>query len=333
VTGRHALRQMRRVHAAVGATAIAIPATALADVATSAHVSSSQRSNSGLAVRLSSGRIGYGRDVILTGRAPAAEAGQTVSLQYASGPAESRTWRTLATTQVRASGRFRLAAPLRRTGVVRAVGSWQPGAQQASALNGVSAAGDASVTATSVPERVLVDARLRIPAQALAVYGGGAVRVRGFLLPRAPGRRVRLQALRDGRWQTVGSGQTMRHGGFVLRYSANGIGREPLRVEFAGDRANGPTRAAAGSVTVFTESVASWYDDGGNTACGFHAYYGVANRSLPCGTRVAFRYNGRTVDAVVDDRGPFVAGREWDLNQNLAAALGFGGVGTVWSSQ
>jgi rare lipoprotein A (peptidoglycan hydrolase) len=35
----------------------------------------------------------------------------------------------------------------------------------------------------------------------------------------------------------------------------------------------------------------------------------------------------------VDDRGPFVGGRDWDLNQNTAAALGFGGVGAVWTSQ
>jgi rare lipoprotein A (peptidoglycan hydrolase) len=38
------------------------------------------------------------------------------------------------------------------------------------------------------------------------------------------------------------------------------------------------------------------------------------------------------VTAVVDDRGPYVGGREWDLNQNTARALGFGGVGTVWST-
>ena len=36
--------------------------------------------------------------------------------------------------------------------------------------------------------------------------------------------------------------------------------------------------------------------------------------------------------ATVDDRGPYVGGRTWDLNQNTAAALGFGGVGTVWAS-
>jgi rare lipoprotein A (peptidoglycan hydrolase) len=104
-------------------------------------------------------------------------------------------------------------------------------------------------------------------------------------------------------------------------------------VRFTGDRLNSASWAHAGRVTVFRESVASWYTDGGGTACGFHAYYGVANRTLPCGTKVTFRYNGRSVTATVDDRGPFVGGRDWDLNQNTASALGFGGVGAVWSSQ
>jgi rare lipoprotein A (peptidoglycan hydrolase) len=85
-------------------------------------------------------------------------------------------------------------------------------------------------------------------------------------------------------------------------------------------------------LSVFHQSVASWYYDGGNTACGFHAYFGVANRYLPCGTKVAFRYGADSVTATVDDRGPFVGGRDWDLNQNTAAALGFGGVQTVWST-
>jgi rare lipoprotein A (peptidoglycan hydrolase) len=78
------------------------------------------------------------------------------------------------------------------------------------------------------------------------------------------------------------------------------------------------------------QEVASWYSDGGSTACGFHATYGVAHKSLPCGTKVRFALNGRTVTATVDDRGPYIGGREWDLNQNTAAALGFGGVGAVW---
>ncbi|MGI8427918.1 MAG: septal ring lytic transglycosylase RlpA family protein [Solirubrobacteraceae bacterium] len=105
------------------------------------------------------------------------------------------------------------------------------------------------------------------------------------------------------------------------------------RAQLARDRANASSGGAAVRQTVYTESIASWYDDTGSTACGFHARLGVANRVLPCGTRVAFRYGARTVTAVVDDRGPYVGGRVWDLNQNTAAALGFSGVDTVRASR
>jgi rare lipoprotein A (peptidoglycan hydrolase) len=76
-------------------------------------------------------------------------------------------------------------------------------------------------------------------------------------------------------------------------------------------------------------AVASWYEDAGNTASGYHAYYGVANKTVAFGTHVLFVYHGRSVEATVDDRGPYIAGRTWDLNQNTASALGFGGVDTV----
>jgi rare lipoprotein A (peptidoglycan hydrolase) len=104
-------------------------------------------------------------------------------------------------------------------------------------------------------------------------------------------------------------------------------------VRFAGDTANSGATRSLGAMTVYGQSVASWYNDAGSTACGFHAGLGVANRSLPCGTKVRIRYGGRSVTATVDDRGPFVGGRNWDLNQNTAGALGFGGVGTIWVSQ
>jgi rare lipoprotein A (peptidoglycan hydrolase) len=117
-----------------------------------------------------------------------------------------------------------------------------------------------------------------------------------------------------------------------VRYRpSSGLDRR-LRVLFTGDRSNGRAVRGAGAVTVFQPTLASWYDDGGNTASGFHAFYGVANKSLPFGTKVKLRNGGRTVTATVDDRGPYVGGREYDLNQNTAAALGFGGVGTVWAS-
>ena len=164
------------------------------------------------------------------------------------------------------------------------------------------------------------------------MLGGQPVHVRGKLAPGVGGRRVRLIGRAGGGWQTLARARTGVRGGFDLHYSPGATGRHWLRVRFAGDRLNRGSWAHVGAVTVFRESLASWYSDGGSTACGFHAQFGVANKSLPCGTKVTFRNGGRTVNAVVDDRGPYVGGREWDLNQNTAGALGFGGVGTVWSS-
>lgn len=55
----------------------------------------------------------------------------------------------------------------------------------------------------------------------------------------------------------------------------------------------------------------------------------VAMKTMPLGTKIQLTYNGNTVTAVVNDRGPYVAGREIDLQPAVAAALGFNGVGTV----
>lgn len=55
----------------------------------------------------------------------------------------------------------------------------------------------------------------------------------------------------------------------------------------------------------------------------------VAHRSLPFGTKILFKYKGRTVVATVKDRGPFIRGRVFDLGPGTARALKFSGVGTV----
>ncbi|MFL5645421.1 MAG: septal ring lytic transglycosylase RlpA family protein [Chloroflexota bacterium] len=71
----------------------------------------------------------------------------------------------------------------------------------------------------------------------------------------------------------------------------------------------------------------SWFGPGlyGNgTACGktlTKTLVGVAHRTLPCGTRVTFRYKGVTLTVPVVDRGPFVAGRTWDLTHGACAKL------------
>ena len=174
-------------------------------------------------------------------------------------------------------------------------------------------------------------ARIKVAKSSASVLAGHQATVRGHLLPGLRGRKVTLLARDGGRWNTVASTRTGDNGYFDIPFKPSG-GQESLRVHFDGDRLTPATSAPAGTVTVYSPTVASWYNDGGSTACGFHAYYGVANKTLPCGTHVSFRNGSKTVTATVDDRGPYVAGRDFDLNQNTAAALGFGGVGTVWAS-
>ena len=73
-----------------------------------------------------------------------------------------------------------------------------------------------------------------------------------------------------------------------------------------------------------SSAVASWYvAAGGPIACGGDSYaMGVANRTLPCGTRVEICY-ASCVEAVVFDRGPFIAGRDFDLSGAVKDATGF----------
>jgi rare lipoprotein A (peptidoglycan hydrolase) len=56
---------------------------------------------------------------------------------------------------------------------------------------------------------------------------------------------------------------------------------------------------------------------------------GVAHKTAPCGTLIDFTYDGRTLQVPVIDRGPYVAGREWDLTGATARALGFPGLGPI----
>ena len=86
----------------------------------------------------------------------------------------------------------------------------------------------------------------------------------------------------------------------------------------------------------------SWYGPGfygHDGACGMFgangmdAYdIGVAHRTLPCGTVVTFKYRGWTVTTRVVDRGPYVAGRTWDMTKGLCMALHhcFTGGGVYW---
>jgi hypothetical protein len=118
----------------------------------------------------------------------------------------------------------------------------------------------------------------------------------------------------------------------------------PVPLGTAAPRPNAPVPAAKAIVQVIwhLDNNISWYGPGfygRNGACGMFGAdglqpddVGVAHRTLPCGTVVTFRYNGRTVTTRVVDRGPYVYGRTWDMTRGLCDLLRhcFTGGGVYW---
>jgi len=319
------LRRSRAVQLITAVTLLAVPASAYALTSTTATAQSSDTQTSPLRLRTAPHHARFGDVVTIAGVAPASDAGNQVVLQTALTPGSA--WHALGQAKVGSRGGFRFRVALRDSGVLRVIA---PGGEQSLARGGTGSPVAAGGVSPSAVRPVTVAARFEVAPRQHAVLGGGSMHVAGKLLPAQAGRHVALQGHTSQGWRTLTTTHTGGKGGFSLRYAPGSGMNRHLRVRFAGDGVNARTTAPAGTVTVYHQDVASWYQDGGSTACGFHAGLGVANRTLPCGTKVQFSYGGRTVTAVVDDRGPYVGGRDWDLNQNTAAALGFAGVGTVW---
>ncbi len=80
--------------------------------------------------------------------------------------------------------------------------------------------------------------------------------------------------------------------------------------------------------------VSSWYGpgfEGAPTASGEFYNYGdltAAHPYLPLGTQLLVSYGGGSVVVTVNDRGPYVAGREIDLSQAAAETIGLTYTGT-----
>ena len=72
----------------------------------------------------------------------------------------------------------------------------------------------------------------------------------------------------------------------------------------------------------WSTAVASWYDDREGTACGTHYVRGLASLTLACGTAVQLCFRGACETAYVQDRGPYVEGRLFDLNVGARDAIG-----------
>lgn len=269
-------------------------------------------------------RVPHGRRVTIGGHLEPRVGGRVVTLR---GAVRGRPYRDLARTRTRSDGSFRFRVRARRSSAYRAVAEPPAGALAAAASR-----------------RVSRTRRLRVVARIAGgvtrhVLGGGPVRVKGQLRPALRGRRVQVQLATGSGWRTVRRVRTRRGGRFRTTWRPSGIGRYRLRVRFAGDGAAAGGADRLARVHVYRGGHASWYGPGfyGNrTACGQvlgAGTLGVAHKWLPCGTRVTFRYGGRSVTVPVIDRGPYVAGREWDLTGATKARLGFPSTGTVWSTR
>jgi rare lipoprotein A len=128
---------------------------------------------------------------------------------------------------------------------------------------------------------------------------------------------------------------TQSDGAYRVRWHAPSSGTYRVRAKVADTH----VRSHRMTVNAFRPAAASYYGPGlyGNgVACGgtlSPGMLGVANKTLPCGSKVTLRYHGKTVTVPVIDRGPFAGNREYDLTAATKAKLGFPSTGTVLTTR
>jgi rare lipoprotein A len=272
--------------------------------------------------KLRDASLKYGEKVVVNGRT-ASGPGASVALEYRA--AGTGAWRSVATAKAGKNGAYRLAVRLSRSGAVRVV----------TRGGGAQAASNGGAAPVSAERRVAVAAKLGVSKRRLNVRAGRTATVAGSVRRPQAGRVVTLQARKGKGWRTLDRDRTDGRGRYALRYRTRGSDSMTVRVSVRGDGQNATARRSLGRLNAFRTAHASWYGPGfygKRTACGqtFHAQImGVAHKTLPCGTRVTFRKGSRVVQARVVDRGPFIAGREWDLSPAVKNRLGFGSTGNV----
>lgn len=169
-----------------------------------------------------------------------------------------------------------------------------------------------------------------------SVLAGNGLAVRGKVRPSG---RHRVKLVLRGPDSAVRGVTTKANGTFALRWVPERTGSYAARAYSAHGRRTRAGRSPKRRLTAYRLAGASYYGPGlygSGVACGgtlLPGTMGVANRTLPCGTMVKLRYRGRSVTVPVIDRGPYVAGRDYDLTEAVKERLGFPGVGTVLASR
>jgi hypothetical protein len=182
------------------------------------------------------------------------------------------------------------------------------------------------------PQRVRSHVSLHLSRH--SVLSGERLVLRGRVRP-GGSHRVKVAF---GGGETIAT-STNRNGAFALRWSPDSIGNYRVRAFAIHNRQTKGSASDSRRLTAFHQAEASYYGPGlygGALACGGTLQpgtLGVANKTLPCGAKVKLRYGGRTITVPVVDRGPYVAGRDFDLTTATKEKLGFPDVGTLLSSK
>jgi peptidoglycan lytic transglycosylase len=171
-------------------------------------------------------------------------------------------------------------------------------------------------------------AHVTLSARAGSMHG----RVTRFRGSAPAGRDVVVEQLDSvtGAWIMLARSTAAADGTYSARWRTSGVGAHRVRAVL--DRDGGAAAATTApelGITVHRSALATWYGPGfygRRTACGqrmSRALQGVAHKTLPCGTRVSLLYRGRRITVPVVDRGPYAAGKQWDLTSATATALRF----------
>ena len=203
-------------------------------------------------------------------------------------------------------------------------------------LRSALAAGALSLTLPVAPAAAQSTATIAatgVVKKRMHVRAGTPVVVAGAARPGTSGVVASLEIKRGGRWRTLDRDRTSAAGRYSLRERVWRPMSAPARVRV------GTARRHVGRLNVYRTAYASWYGPGlyGNAlGCGGRlapGRLGVAHKTLPCGTKVTLRRGTRTVRVPVIDRGPYVAGREYDLTEATARRLRFTGHGSILTTR
>ena len=259
--------------------------------------------------------VSYGSSVRVVGRFPDAPR-QRVQVEY---HRSGTGWRTRARARTSNKGLFKVRVRPQASGVWRARLSERPAPEE-----DIEAAAAEPVDTRTGNRRVLVRSKTRAHTSSSNVVVGKSVKISGRVRPGDGGREVMIDVGRKTfRTRTSGNGS------FSRTWKPGGTGTYRVRVKTKGNRIAKGSGHGAGKVQVFRPAAASWYGPGfyGNrTACGqtlTTSTLGVAHKTMPCGTRLTLRYNGREVTVPVIDRGPYSGNREFDLTSATRNRLGF----------